>query len=241
MTAIERICPGRAPAPAHPREPHPQPVLPAERRAAANHPAAGGPRGADRHADPGDQGADRARRPRQCAAPARTARAPRRPARARGLRPLHDPAEQRPFCRGAGHPRGPERAVGAAAAARRVGGAAQVAPLRALRARRERVREAPRHRPVAHQPVPRPLRRGELQGEERRGLSRRERGGAAAADSRQVPRVRHQGGALRRDQGRRRHLRHGHHDGEEPRRRARPQPRRRKKMAVVKEGSRCTR
>ena len=172
-------------------------------------------------------GADRARRPRRRAARARAARAARRPARARGLRPLHDPAEQRSLGRRAGDPRRPARAVGAAAAARRVGGTAQVAPLRALRAGRERVREAARDRPVADQPVPRPLRRGELQGEERRGLSRGERRGAAPADPGEVSRVRHQGGALRRDQGRCRHLRHGHHDGEEPRRRARPQPQRR--------------
>ena len=122
---------------------------------------------------------------------------------------------------------GLQRAVGAAAAARRVGGAAQVAPLRALRAGGERVREAPRHRPVADQPVSRPLRRGQLQGKERGGVPRGQRRGAAAADPGEVPRVRHQGGALRRDQGRCRHLRHGHHDGEEPRRRARPEPRRR--------------
>ena len=172
----------------------------------------------------------------------RTARAPRRPARPRGLRSLHDPAQQRSVCRRA---RRSSRASTSSGCCRRCTPAGRCGANRttsALRPGRERVREAARDRPLAHQPVSRALRRGELQGEERRRLPRRERRGAAAADPGQVPRVRDQGAAVRRRQGRRRHLRHGHHDGEEPGRRARPQPRRSaRRWRWSRKASRCTR
>ena len=93
---------GRAAAAAHPREPHAQPVLPAERRAAAHDPAPGRARRADRHA----RSRRSARRPRsRCPTTAPlapgAARAQRRPARAGRLRSLHDPAQQRSVRRGA--------------------------------------------------------------------------------------------------------------------------------------------
>ena len=62
---------------AHPREPHPQHVLPAERGGAAEHPAPRRHEGAHRHADPGDHRAHRDRAARRRHAAARAAGAAR--------------------------------------------------------------------------------------------------------------------------------------------------------------------
>ena len=54
MTAIQKLCPDAKGVLLDPGEPHAQPVLPAERGAAAVDPAHGRHEGARRHADPGD-------------------------------------------------------------------------------------------------------------------------------------------------------------------------------------------
>jgi glutamate--cysteine ligase len=97
----------------------------------------------------------------------------------RALRPLFDPAQQRPFCRCPGNPAGPRsEADHAAAAARRLGDAAQIQPFQRLRSGCARVFCADRHRPVADQPVSRQLRRGELPGTGGRRMPGRACGGS---------------------------------------------------------------
>ena len=127
----------------------------------------------------------------------------------------------------AGHPedpREPARAVPAAAAARRLGGAAEDQPLRRLRGGGEEVRQAAGHGPVADQPDVRPLRRGQLQRRLGRRVPDEQRRDAARQDPPQVQGIRHPGEAVHHRQGRRRHLRHGHHDGARPEGPGRPEP-----------------
>ena len=79
--------------------------------------------------------------------------------------------------------REPARAVRAAAAARRLGGAPQDQPLPGLRGGGQEVRQAARHGPVADQPDVRALRRGQLLRRQRRGVPAEQRRGAARARS----------------------------------------------------------
>ena len=175
-----------------------------------------------------DESIKAADRGRRCPTAARSRVEPlvrtQAPPRPEGLRSLHDPAQQRPVGRHPEDPRGPARAVPAAAAARRLGDPQQDQPLRRLRGGCEEVRQAARHGSLADQPDVRALRRGELLRRLGRRVPDEQRRDAARQDPPQVQGIRHPGEALHHRQGRRRHLRHGHHDGARPEGPRRPEP-----------------
>jgi hypothetical protein len=88
----------------------------------------------------------------------------------------------------------------------------------------DRIRTADRHRSLADRSLLRPVRQDRLPGAPGRRLPGRKGRRHAGENPRQIRRIRHRPAALRHRQGRRRHLRHGHHDGEVGGRRARTQP-----------------
>ena len=135
-------------------------------------------------------------------------------------------------------PRRPARAVPAAAAARRLGGAAQVAiTSHAYEEVAKKFAKLLGMDPWLINPMF--ARCGEVNFQRRRRATSasQQRRRAARQDPPQVQGIRHPGEAVRHRQGRRRHLRHGHHDGARRRRTCADLNRKqRNKMSVVKDG-----
>ena len=203
---------GQEPA-ADPREPHAQFVLPDQRQATGAHLLQCRPERAPGLARSGHHRADRVPAPRRQLAHLRAAGAHAAPTGPEGLRSLHRAAQQRPVGRPAQDPREPQRAVPAAAAARGLGRATQDQPLPQLRRSGQEVRQAAGHGPVADQPDVLALRPGQLGRGHGAGLRADQRRRAADQDPPQAQGIRHQREAVRRGQGRQRHLRHGRDDG----------------------------